>query len=85
MMHVTAEGKAEAGRHHHGDNLYFGHAVDGPSETEYGDDCNEVACIGTGDCFHVPRRLVHRDTNPTDEAHTGVIWLVGGKPWVVNV
>lgn len=85
VMRVRAAGGAAAGWHHHGDNVYFGYAVDGPSETEYGPDGREVARIEVGECFHVPPWLVHRDTNPTDEAHTGVIWLCGGEPWVVNV
>lgn len=85
MMRVRAEGGAAAGWHHHGDNVYFGYAVDGPSETEYGAPGEDVARIEMGDCFHVPPGLVHRDTNPTDEAHTGIIWLCGDEPWVVNV
>ena len=84
-MRVRAAGGAAAGWHHHADNVYFGYAVDGPSETEYGPDGDRVAHIGVGECFHVPPRLVHRDTNPSDEAHTGIVWLCGGEPWVVNV
>jgi uncharacterized RmlC-like cupin family protein len=85
MMRVQAAGGAAAGWHHHGDNVYFGYAVDGPSETEYGPVGENSARIEIGECFHVPSRLVHRDTNPTDTAHTGIIWLCGGEPWVVNV
>lgn len=85
VMRVRAAGGAAAGWHHHGENVYFGYAVDGPSETEYGPEGEEVAYIEVGECFHVPPGLVHRDTNPTDEAHTGIIWLCGGEPWVVNV
>lgn len=84
-MRVRAAGGAAAGWHHHGDNVYFGYAVDGPSETEYGPAGGTVARIEPGECFHVPRGLVHRDTNPTDDAHTGIVWLCGGPPWVVNV
>lgn len=84
-MRVRAAGGAAAGWHHHADNVYFGYAVDGPSETEYGPDGDRVARIEAGECFHVPPGLVHRDTNPSDEAHTGIIWLCGGEPWVVNV
>lgn len=85
VMRVRAAGGAAAGWHHHGDNVYFGYAVDGPSETEYGPSGDEVARIGVGECFHVPPGLVHRDTNPTDDPHTGIVWLCGGDPWVVNV
>ena len=85
MMRVRAAGGAAAGWHHHGGNVYFGYAVDGPSETEYGSGGRNVARIEVGECFHVPPGLVHRDTNPTDEAHTGIIWLCGGPPWVVNL
>ncbi|MFC4436564.1 MULTISPECIES: hypothetical protein [Natrialbaceae] len=84
-MRVRAAGGAAAGWHHHGDNAYFGYAVDGPSETEYGPAGERVARIEIGECFHVPRGLIHRDTNPTDETHAGIIWLCGGEPWVVNV
>ncbi|WP_435359020.1 cupin domain-containing protein [Haloarchaeobius sp. DFWS5] len=85
LLRVTAAGGAAAGWHHHGNNVYFGYAVDGPSETEYGPGGEQVARIELGECFHVPPGVVHRDTNPTDEAHTGIIWLCGGEPWVVNV
>ncbi|WP_306056140.1 hypothetical protein [Natronococcus wangiae] len=85
LMRVRAAGGAAAGWHHHGDNVYFGYAVDGPSETEYGPAGERVARIEIGECFHVPPKLVHRDTNPTDETHTGIIWLCGEEPWVVNV
>ncbi len=85
MMRVRAAGGAAAGWHHHGENIYFGYAVDGPSETEYGSAGEEVARIERDECFHVPPGLVHRDTNPTDVSHTGIIWLCGGEPWVVNV
>ena len=84
-MRVRAAGGAAAGWHHHGDNVYFGYAVDGPSETEYGPAGEKSSRIEIGECFHVPPGLVHRDTNPTDTAHTGIIWLCGGEPWVVNV
>lgn len=84
-MRVRAAGGAAAGWHHHGENVYFGYAVDGPSETEYGPRGTEVARIEVGECFHVPPGLVHRDTNPGTEAHTGIVWLCGGEPWVVNV
>lgn len=85
LMRVRAAGGAAAGWHHHGDNVYFGYTVDGPSETEYGPGGHQCARIEIGECFHVPPNLVHRDTNPTDTAHTGIIWLCGGEPWVVNV
>lgn len=85
VMRVRASGGAAAGWHHHGGNVYFGYAVDGPSETEYGPGGRDVARIEVGECFHVPPGLVHRDTNPTDETHTGIIWLCGGPPWVVNL
>lgn len=85
LMRVRATGGAAAGWHHHGNNVYFGYAVDGPSETEYGSTGETVARVEIGECFHVPPRLIHRDTNPTDETHTGIIWLCGGEPWVVNV
>ncbi|WP_136716546.1 cupin domain-containing protein [Halorientalis salina] len=85
LMRVEAAGGAAAGWHHHGENVYFGYAVDGPSETEYGPAGEKTARIDIGECFHVPPKLVHRDTNPTETAHTGIIWLCGGEPWVVNV
>lgn len=84
-MRVRAAGGAAAGWHHHGDNRYFGYVVDGRSETEYGPGGERVAEVHGGECFTVPKGLVHRDTNPTDERHEGIIWLVGGEPWVVNV
>lgn len=52
---------------------------------EYGPDDEDTVPIEAGEWFHVPPELIHRDTNPDAEAHTGVIWLCGGEPWVVNV
>lgn len=82
LMRVRAPAGAEADWHHHGDNAYFGYVRDGYSETESADG---VAAVEAGECFTVPPGLVHRDTNPTDEAHEAIIWLCGGEPWVVNV
>lgn len=85
MLRVRADGGVAAGWHHHGENVYFGYDVDGPSETEYGPGGGEVARIEAGECFHVPPGLVHRDTNPGTETHSAIVWLCGGEPWVVNV
>lgn len=82
LMRVRAAGGAAAGWHHHGRNIYLGYAVDGPSETQY---AGGAAWIDRGECFHVPPGLGHRDTNPTAVAHTGIIRLYGGAPWVINV
>lgn len=88
VLRARAEGGTKVGWHHHGANVYFGYFVGPPgsvSAVEHGADGRDVTSARPGECFHVPAGLVHRDTNPGAAAHTAVIWLCGGEPWVVNV
>lgn len=61
MMRVQAAEDAAAGWHHHGNNIYFGYAVDGSCETEYSPAGEQIAQVKIGECFYIPPELVHRD------------------------
>jgi uncharacterized RmlC-like cupin family protein len=60
--------------------------VSGRLRLEYGAAESEAAPIGSGDFFHIPPGLVHRDVNP-DRARGLIVVniLVGSGVPVVNV
>lgn len=71
--------------HHHDDNDTFGYVISGRLLLQFGPGGKESAEVGPGEAFHVPKRIVHRETTLGSEP--GVIFVVrvgAGKP-VVNV
>jgi len=71
--------------HHHSDNDTYGYVISGRIRIEFGPEGKESVGIGSGEVFHVPRQIIHREV--TVGAEAGVIFLVRvgtGKP-VVNV
>ena len=75
-----------SGWHHHGDHDYVAYMISGRARIEYGLGGRDAVEVGAGEFFSVPRRMVHRDINPsTEEEHLGIIFLAGTGPWVVNV
>jgi len=77
---------AISGWHHHGTHDLYGFLVSGRLRLEYGAAESEAAPIGSGDFFHIPPGLVHRDVNP-DLARELIVVniLVGSGVPVVNV
>src|SRR6267143_314597 len=55
---------AVSGWHHHGTHDLYGFLVSGRLRLEYDAAESEAASIGSGDFFHIPPGLVHRDVNP---------------------
>ena len=79
-------GGVVSGWHHHGTRDLYGFLVSGKLRLEYGRIGREAAEVGTGDFFHIPAGLVHRDINPDREQELLVVnILVGRGPPVVNV
>jgi uncharacterized RmlC-like cupin family protein len=75
-----------SGWHHHGAHHLYGYIVSGRLQLEYILEGREVADLNSGDFFHVPPRLTHRDINPNKDQELLVInILVGTGPAVVNV
>ena len=71
---------------HHGARHLFGFVVNGQLLLESAMISTGGVDLDSGDFFHIPARLVHRDLNP-DKTHDLVVVnvLVGQGPSVVNV
>ena len=85
LMHVHADGGVTSGWHHHGDREVLGHVLRGRARFEFGPGGGEHTDVPEGGFFHIPRGIVHRDVNPSDEPQEMVISFVGTGPLVVNV
>ena len=79
-------GYATEGWHHHGAHHLHGYIVSGRLQLEYVLEGREIVDLNSGDFFHVPPRLTHRDINPNKDRELLVVnTLVGTGPAVVNV
>ncbi|HVH15989.1 MAG TPA: cupin domain-containing protein [Candidatus Angelobacter sp.] len=75
-----------SGWHHHGTHHLYGYIVSGRLQLEYGIEGEKKADLNSGDFFHVPPSLVHRDINPNGDRDMFVVnILVGTGPAVINV
>jgi uncharacterized RmlC-like cupin family protein len=75
-----------SGWHHHGTHHLYGYIVSGKLQLEYGFEGEKKADLNSGDFFHVPPNLVHRDINPNGDRDLLVVnILVGTGPAVINV
>src|SRR2546428_13792219 len=72
VSRTRLERGAISGWHHHGTHELYGFLVSGQLRLEYGPKGADAAVLGSGDFFHVPPGLVHRDVNP-DRAPQPVI------------
>jgi uncharacterized RmlC-like cupin family protein len=71
--------------HHHSDNDTYGYVICGRMRIEFGPGGKESAEVSSGEAFHVPRRIIHREV--TTQTEPGAIFLVrvgSGDP-VVDV
>lgn len=75
-----------SGWHHYGARDLFGFVVNGQLRLESAMNSPGGVDLNSGDFFHIPAGLVHRDLNP-DKTHDLVVVnvLVGQGPSVVNV
>jgi uncharacterized RmlC-like cupin family protein len=74
-----------SGWHHHGDYETYAFVVSGRGRMEFGADGREVVEATTGDFLHVPSRVIHRESNPTEEESVLVLFRVGSGEPVFNV
>lgn len=71
--------------HHHDDHDTYGYLISGRLQIEFGPGGKDSAQIGSGEVFHVPKGIIHREV--TVGAEPGVVFVVrvgSGEP-VVNV
>lgn len=82
---VRTEPQTASGWHHHGDHDTIAFVVSGSLRFEFGAGGSEAVLATVGDFVHVPARLVHRESTPSDEACEVVVVRVGSGDSNVNV
>jgi uncharacterized RmlC-like cupin family protein len=82
---VHTEPGATSGWHHHGEHESSLYVVSGAMRLEFGPGGRSVVDAGPGDFIHVPARVVHRESNPTEQRATAVIARAGTGTPTVNV
>jgi uncharacterized RmlC-like cupin family protein len=82
---VHTEPGSTSGWHHHGEHETSLYVVSGTMRLEFGPGGRSVADAGPGEFVHVPARVVHRESNPTQQVATAVIARAGTGVPTVNV
>jgi uncharacterized RmlC-like cupin family protein len=82
---VHTEPGATSGWHHHGDHETSLYIVAGRMRLEFGPGGESVVEAGPGEFVHVPRHVVHRESNPAGETALAVIARSGSGEPTVNV
>jgi uncharacterized RmlC-like cupin family protein len=82
---VVTEAHMTSGWHHHGDHDTAVFVVDGGLRMEFGVDGRETIEAGPGDFVHVPKWVIHRESNPVDHDSHVVVVRAGSGPPTVNV
>ena len=82
---VRTEGHMTSGWHHHGDYDTSIYLVTGALRMECGPGGAVVVEAAAGDFVHVPKRAIHRESNPEDTESHLVVVRAGQGPPVVNV
>lgn len=71
--------------HHHGDHDTAIYVVDGSLRMEFGPDGREVIEAGPGEFVHVPKSVIHRESNPAGQESHIVVVRAGNGPPTINV
>lgn len=82
---VRTEPGMSSGWHHHGEYESAIYVAAGWLKMEFGPGGHQVEEAGPGDFLHVPKGVIHRETNPLDEEGTLIVARSGTGPPVVNV
>jgi uncharacterized RmlC-like cupin family protein len=82
---VRTEEHAASGWHHHGDYDTAVFVVNGALRMEFGAGGEETVEAQPGDFVHVPKRVIHRESNPTDGESNVVVVRAGSGPPTINV
>ena len=82
---VRTEPRMTSGWHHHGDYDTAVYVIDGGLRMEFGPDGGEGFDAWPGDFVHVPKRVVHRESNPVDTESRLVVVRAGHGPPTINV
>jgi uncharacterized RmlC-like cupin family protein len=82
---VRAAPERASGWHHHGDYDTYIYVASGYLRFEFGPRGANQVEAGPGDFVHVPKHLVHRESNPDSDEGVLIGVRAGSGPAVVNV
>jgi uncharacterized RmlC-like cupin family protein len=82
---VRTDAGMVSGWHHHGAYESVIYVLNGALRMEFGPGGVEAFDAGPGDFVYVGKGIVHRESNPSDEAATAVVVRAGEGEPVVNV
>lgn len=82
---VTTEAGMVSGWHHHGDHESTIYVMTGAMRMEFGPGGAEVIEAGPGDFLYVPPHVIHRESNPSEQAGTAIVVRAGTGDPVTNV
>lgn len=82
---VRTEPGTTSGWHHHGEHDTSVYVVEGTVRVEFGPGGPEAVDAAPGDFPHIPRRVVHRETNAGSTTAQEVITRSGTGPLTINV
>lgn len=78
---VRTDPQMISGWHHHGNHDTAVYVVDGGLRMEFGPEGRDTFEAGPGDFVHVPKGVIHRESNPVDsESHVVVVRAGTGAP-----
>lgn len=82
---VRTEAHGYSGWHHHGNHDTAIYVVEGALRMEFGPNGNDIIEAGPDDFIHVPKGVIHRESNPTDHESRIVVTRAGDGPPTINV
>lgn len=82
---VSTDAGMETGWHHHGEHESSIFVIDGAIRVQFGAGGASEVEAGAGDFVYVPKRAVHRETNPGSVAAHSVVSRAGVGPVTINV
>lgn len=83
--YVRTEPGMRSGWHHHGDYESVIYVLTGLLTMEFGPGGSDVLDAGPGDFLLVPKHVVHREGNPSDEPADIVVVRAGHGASTINV
>jgi uncharacterized RmlC-like cupin family protein len=82
---VRTEPGVTSGWHHHGEHDTSVYVVEGTVLIEFGPGGAQTADAGPGDFVHIPKHVVHRESNLGSTPSQEVVTRSGTGPLTVNV
>ena len=77
---VTTEPGEMSAWHHHGDHDTYAYVVSGLKRIEYGPGGTRSLIAGPDDFIHLPKGLMHRESNPSGELSRSIRVSAGEWP-----